>query len=97
MFTAADALIAETKVSEVDEWSLDAVLPEDGEVRLQVTDLLQRGGAKYTYALEIAPASTFAVAIGGCSAGSNSRSNWNMERRPSIYKSHAWDMTVPSI
>ncbi|MCC7333786.1 MAG: DUF1549 domain-containing protein [Pirellulaceae bacterium] len=63
LFTAADALIAETKVSEADEWSLEAVLPEDGEVRLQVTDLLQRGGAKYTYALEIAPASTFAVAL----------------------------------
>ncbi len=63
LYTAADALIAETKVSEADEWSLDAVLPEDGEVRLQVTDLLQRGGAQYNYALEIAPAATFAVAL----------------------------------
>ncbi|MCA9159352.1 MAG: hypothetical protein KDA72_13550, partial [Planctomycetales bacterium] len=63
LFTAADALIAETKVSEADEWSLEAILPEDGEVRLQVTDLLQRGGAKYNYVLEIAPASTFTVAL----------------------------------
>ncbi|MEO8272354.1 MAG: hypothetical protein ABI557_21780, partial [Aureliella sp.] len=63
LFNAADALIAETKVSEADEWTLDAVAPETGEVRLQVTDLLQRGGAKYNYSLDIAPAVTFAVAL----------------------------------
>ncbi len=63
LFSSADALIAETQVSEQDEWALDAVLPEDGEVRLQISDLLQRGGAQFNYALEIFSGGTFAVAF----------------------------------
>lgn len=63
LFSSADALIAETQVTDLDEWPLDAVLPEDGEVRLQVTDLLHRGGAQFNYALEIATGGTFAISL----------------------------------
>lgn len=63
LFTAADTLIAETKVNEFDEWTLEAVIPEDGEVRLQVGDLLKRGGPAFNYVVDIAPAATFAVAL----------------------------------
>lgn len=63
LFSSADALIAETQVTEVDEWPLDAVLPEDGEVRLQVTDLLHRGGPQFNYALEVTSGGAFAIAF----------------------------------
>lgn len=63
LFSSADALIAETQVTDVDEWPLDAVLPEDGEVRLQVTDLLHRGGPQFNYALEVTSGGAFAIAF----------------------------------
>ncbi len=63
LFNAAGAKIAETKVTDADEWSLDATLPEDGDYRLEATDLLKRGGDDFAYHIECAPSGTFSVAL----------------------------------
>lgn len=65
LFSAAGAKIAETKVTDSDEWSMDATFPEDGEYRLEVCDLLKRGGADYGYWVEVAPTGTFSVSLKG--------------------------------
>ncbi|RCS47614.1 DUF1549 domain-containing protein [Bremerella cremea] len=65
LFTAAGAKVTETKVADSDEWSMDATFPEDGEYRLEVCDLLKRGGVDFGYWVEIAPAGTFAVSLQG--------------------------------
>lgn len=65
LFSAAGAKIAETKVTEADEWTMDATFPEDGTYRLEVSDLLQRGGENFGYWVEVAPAGTFAVSLKG--------------------------------
>ncbi len=63
MFNSAGAKIAETKVTDGDEWSFDTTFPEDGDYRLEVSDLLKRGGPGFSYWIEIAPAGSFAVAF----------------------------------
>ncbi|MGV3484576.1 MAG: DUF1549 domain-containing protein [Planctomycetaceae bacterium] len=63
LFNPAGAKIAETKVTDADEWSFDATLPEDGDYRLEVSELLKRGGDAFTYFIECVPSGTFSVAI----------------------------------
>ncbi|MDZ4849917.1 MAG: DUF1549 domain-containing protein [Pirellulaceae bacterium] len=63
LFNAAGAKVAETKITDADEWSFDTTLPEDGYYRLEVTDLLKRGGDEFTYYIECAPSGTFSVAF----------------------------------
>lgn len=63
LFDAAGAKVAETKVTDADEWSFEATLPADDDYRLEVTDLLQRGGDEFTYYIECVPAGTFSVAL----------------------------------
>lgn len=63
LFNTAGAKIAETQITDADEWSFDATLPEDGDYRLEVTDLLRRGGDEFTYFVECAPSGTFSVAL----------------------------------
>ncbi len=63
LFNTAGAKIAETKVTDADEWSLDATLPEDGDYRLEATDLLKRGGDEFAYLIECALSGTFSVAL----------------------------------
>lgn len=63
LFNAAGAKIAETKVTDADEWGFDATLPEEGDYRLEVTDLLKRGGEEFTYFIECAVAGTFRVSL----------------------------------
>lgn len=65
LLNAAGTKIAETKVSDSDEWSMDATFPEDGEYRLEVSDLLKRGGEEFGYWVEVVPAGTFSVSIKG--------------------------------
>ncbi|MCC9608494.1 DUF1549 domain-containing protein [Blastopirellula sp. JC732] len=63
---AADGnVIAETKVTGADEWSMVVAFTEDGDYRLEVSDLLKRGGAEFAYHVEIVPAGTFSVALAG--------------------------------
>lgn len=65
LLNASGGKIAETKVSDSDEWSMDATFPEDGEYRLEVSDLLKRGGEHFGYWIEVAPAGSFSVSIKG--------------------------------
>ena len=55
--------VAESIVTDTDEWSFDFQFPDDGEYRLQVTDLLGRGGDGFAYWIDIAPAGTFSIAL----------------------------------
>lgn len=57
------AKVAETKVGDTDEWSFDATFAEDGIYKLEVNDLLNRGGDEFSYSIEIMPSGTFAVAL----------------------------------
>ena len=63
LWSSAGAKLAETPVNESDEWSFDATLPEDGEYRLEVGDLLKRGGTEYGYWVEVIPSGGFSIAI----------------------------------
>ncbi len=63
LFNAAGAMLAETKVTDSDEWSLDFTFPEAGDYRLDVADLLKRGGPGFGYAIEVASAGSFSVAL----------------------------------
>ncbi|WP_372722022.1 DUF1549 domain-containing protein, partial [Novipirellula sp.] len=63
LFSAAGAKIAETTVSDADHWSFDATLPGDGDYRLDVSDLLKRGGEEFSYWIEIIPAGSFTIAL----------------------------------
>ncbi len=60
---AAGVKLAETSVSDSDEWSFDFTVPEDGEYRLEVSDLLKRGGSEFGYWIEVIPAGSFSIAI----------------------------------
>jgi len=61
LFNAANAKVAETKVSESDEWSFDFTFPDDGSYTLEVSDLLTRGGESFGYWVGITPAGSFAI------------------------------------
>ena len=65
LLAADGTTIAATSPSESDEWTLEATPPADGEVRLEVSDLLGRGGHRFGYQLEITPATGFDVALAG--------------------------------
>lgn len=59
----ADAVVAESKVVDTDEWSFDFAFPEDRVYQLEVTDLLGRGGLDYGYGVEVTAAGTFALNV----------------------------------
>ena len=61
LFNSANAKVAETAVNDNDEWSIDYTFPEDGSYRLEVSDLLHRGGASFGYYVEVASPPKFAV------------------------------------
>ncbi len=63
LFNAAGTKIAESKVTDADEWSFDATLPEEGDYRLDATDLLKRGGEEFAYHIECTTSGTFAVTL----------------------------------
>ncbi len=63
LLDAAGTKVAETTVSDLDEWNLDYTFPDDGTYRLEVCDLLSRGGSGFGYWVEIKPAGSFAVAV----------------------------------
>lgn len=58
-----DAVVAESKVADTDEWSFDFAVPEDRLYQLEVTDLLGRGGINFGYAVELIPAGTFTLNV----------------------------------
>lgn len=65
LLNSSGGKIAQTKVTDSDEWSMDATFPEDGEYQLKVSDLLNRGGQEFGYWVEVVPAGTFSVSIKG--------------------------------
>ena len=63
LFNAEDAVVAETKVTESDEWSFAYTFPDAGHYRLEVSDLLERGGPGFGYHVEVLPANQFSLAL----------------------------------
>ena len=59
----AGAKLAETTVGDSDEWAFEYTIPEDGEYRLEVGDLLKRGGIDFGYWLEIVPSGSFSISM----------------------------------
>ena len=52
---AQGQVVAESKVTDADEWSFDYKFPSDGAYRLQASDLLGRGGEGFGYLVEVLP------------------------------------------
>ena len=48
-------VVAESKVTDADEWSFDYKFPSDGVYRLRASDLLGRGGEGFGYLVEVLP------------------------------------------
>lgn len=63
LLNAAGGKLSETAVSAMDEWSFDFTPPEDGEYRLVVNDLLQRGGPGYGYYIQAERAGSFTLQL----------------------------------
>jgi len=63
LLDAAGKKLAETAVNDADEWSFDFTFPADGIYRLQVEDLLQRGGREHVYHVTVSPAGSFELSI----------------------------------
>ncbi|MCA9145299.1 MAG: PPC domain-containing protein [Planctomycetaceae bacterium] len=63
LFDSADKQLAETKVDDAAEWTLNHKFPADGMYCLMVEDLLRRGGPHHAYRVEIEPTPGFSLAI----------------------------------
>jgi hypothetical protein len=63
LYNAAGTKVAESAVSDADEWSFDFKFPDDGQYELRVLDLLRRGGSGFTYWVGASPAGQFSVAL----------------------------------
>ncbi|MCA9128117.1 MAG: DUF1549 domain-containing protein [Planctomycetales bacterium] len=63
LFDTANVKIAETKVGDTDEWSFSATIPADGDYRLEVSDLLKRGGDQFSYFIDCSLSGAFSVAL----------------------------------
>lgn len=63
LWNAAGVKLIETPVNDADEWSFDLTIPDDGEFRLEVGDLLKRGGSEFGYYIEVIPSGSFSVAL----------------------------------
>lgn len=59
LFNAAGAKLVETAAGPADEWGFDFSFPEDGEYRLDVNDLLHRGGHGFAYYVQAERAGAF--------------------------------------
>lgn len=58
-----DQQLAESPVTEDDEWAFDYTIPADGMYRMVVEDLLRRGGPGHGYRIEMRPARGFRLSI----------------------------------
>ncbi len=63
LFNAANAKVAETPVNDSDEWSFDFTFPDNGVYRMELNDLLRRGGPSYGYYAEVVNRPGFSVAL----------------------------------
>ncbi len=60
---AAGGKVAETAVSDADEWSFEFSFPDNGIYQLVCYDLLGRGGPDFGYWVAIQPANDFSIAL----------------------------------
>ncbi len=60
---ASGGQLAETVVSDTEDESFTYTIPADGSYRLSAEELLRRGGAEFTYRVEIAPNDCFSLAL----------------------------------
>jgi len=63
LFNPAGAKVAETAITEADEWGFDYAFPEDGTYRIEVRDLLGRGGPGLGYWIDCRPAGSVSIAL----------------------------------
>ena len=77
LWNASGVKLAESAVNDSEEWILDTTLPEEGEYRLEVGDLLKRGGSEFGYWVEVVPSGSFSIAI---KADAKSRRSFAIEQ-----------------
>lgn len=63
LYDEDDQRLAESPVTENDEWAFDYTFAADGMYRIVVEDLLGRGGPGHGYRVEVRPARGFGVSI----------------------------------
>lgn len=56
-------VVAESKVTDSDEWSFDYKFPSNGIFRLRASDLLDRGGEGFGYLIEVLPSGRVELAL----------------------------------
>ncbi|MEX0818446.1 MAG: PPC domain-containing protein, partial [Pirellulaceae bacterium] len=63
LYDAANKQLAETPISDSDEWTFTYRFPADGMYRLMVEDLVRRGGPEHAYRVEVRPSIGFSLTI----------------------------------
>ena len=63
LFDEDGGKVAETTVSELDEWEFEYRFPKDGQYLLKASDLLGRGGDAFGYWIELTPQDTFSITL----------------------------------
>lgn len=63
LLNAAGGVVSEAAVTENEEEPLSVVAPEDGVYRLQVSDLIGRGGNDFSYRIEAVVGPTFGLSL----------------------------------
>ncbi len=63
LYDAENNQLAESPVTDNDDWTLNYEFPADGMYRLVVEDLLRRGGPEHAYRIEVRPSVGFNLSI----------------------------------
>jgi hypothetical protein len=63
LINAAGGTVGEAAVTENEEEPLSVVVPDDGVYKLQVSDLIGRGGSDFSYRIEARTGPTFSLAL----------------------------------
>lgn len=63
MTNPAGQVVAESPVSDADEWGMDISFAETGVYKMSFTDLLHRGGPHHVYWVEVVPTPPFTISI----------------------------------
>ena len=63
LLNAAGGIVGEAATTENEEEPLSVVVPDDGVYRLQVSDLIARGGNDYSYRIEAMTGPTFGLSL----------------------------------
>ncbi len=63
LYSPSNAKVIEAEVTDKDEWGFGYTLEEDGTYRLEVADLLNRGGPEFGYWIEVNRPNPFTVTL----------------------------------